>query len=338
MKPIWGFVLALGASIFAANAATAECNVTYTVKAGDTLTSIAQDKYGDTQKWALIYYSNQKAMPGANLDVTTGMELHIPCSFEELAPDKTPLRSADADIKFLTGGNIAPISDLDWPGQGIVTELINAIMEDTPSPVSYSITWDDDTSKHQSQLDAKEFDMGFPWFRPDCEGDPDDTMCQDFHFSDPLIKVLVVLYTRNGSDNANTGILGKTLCRPSGYPVHFLDRTGREWLKTKQVTLLIADTPNACFDLLMQDKVDAVVLNSLLGAQIVHTMGLGNQVSPFSSPISEETLHIVISKRHWRGTTHLYRINAGIAAIKESGRYNQIILRHLSIMENLLKN
>jgi polar amino acid transport system substrate-binding protein len=51
----------------------------------------------------------------------------------------------------------------------------------------------------------------------------------------------------------------------------------------------------------------------------------------WSAPRYSETLHVIISKKHWRGTTHLYRINAGLAAIKANGRYTEIVNRHLGI-------
>jgi polar amino acid transport system substrate-binding protein len=38
---------------------------------------------------------------------------------------------------------------------------------------------------------------------------------------------------------------------------------------------------------------------------------------------------VVISKRHWRGTSHLYRFNAGLKALKKEGRFEEIVARHL---------
>jgi polar amino acid transport system substrate-binding protein len=46
---------------------------------------------------------------------------------------------------------------------------------------------------------------------------------------------------------------------------------------------------------------------------------------------------VVITKKHWRGTTHLYRFNAGLAALKQSDRYNEIVSRHLNIFWDRLK-
>ena len=50
----------------------------YTVRAGDTMKSIAQAEYGDPEAWRRIYDANQAAI-GANPDsLRVGMELTIP--------------------------------------------------------------------------------------------------------------------------------------------------------------------------------------------------------------------------------------------------------------------
>ena len=321
--------------------AFSKCDVKYTTKAGDTLFSIAEAEYGDQDKWTLIYYSNQEVLRGSVLQVNAGMQLYIPCTPDSVQVDATPLKKDSAEMKLVTGGNYSPFTDQNWPGDGMVTELINAAMESTPNPVSYSITWEDDWSKHLfPMLDSKEFDMGFPWLKPDCASTPDNERCANFHFSDPLMKLLIMLFVDAGKPfafNSDADIIGKTLCRPKGYFTHDLDRAGREWLKKDMITLIQADSPDACFALLQQGKVDAVTVNVFLGASKINELGLRGKVVPLERPLSEEGLHVVISKRHWRGTTHLYRINAGIAALKASGRYNEIVSRHLGIFWDSIK-
>ena len=73
-----------------------------------------------------------------------GTELNIPCLLNVKATDTTPLQQDDAEMKLVTGSDYAPFTDRDWLGQGMVTELVNAALENTPNPVSYSITWEDD--------------------------------------------------------------------------------------------------------------------------------------------------------------------------------------------------
>ncbi|WGW05759.1 transporter substrate-binding domain-containing protein [Tropicibacter oceani] len=312
------------------------------VAQGETIFTIAQARYGDPEKWTLIYYANEAALTASVFQVKPGDMLIIPCEAGSQEADATPLRQDEnAEMKLLTGSDFAPFTDRTWQGQGLVTELVNAAMEATPDPVTYSITWEDDWSQHLfPKLDRKEFDMGFPWYKPDCDATPNNERCANFHFSDPLVEVLVLLFVKQGSGfvyESDADIPGKTLCRPKGYFTHDLDRAGREWISKGLITLVQADTPQACFEQLQAGTVDAVTVNVFLGAETIDKMGLRGAVVPLEKPLSSEGLHVIISKKHWRGTTFLYRFNAGLAALKESERYNEIVSKHLGIFWDRMK-
>lgn len=317
------------------------CDVIYKVQPGDTLFSIATQHFDDRDKWTLIYYSNQSALIGAGQAVEAGQNIYIPCPVERSKPDATPLRQDDAMMVFLTGGNYAPFSDQSWPGGGMVTELINAALELSPSPVPYSVAWEDDWSTHLFPLlDDKTYDMGFPWLKPDCQTEPENERCANFHFSDPLVDLPIMLFKRAESGftyDSDVDVLGQRLCRPVGYFTHDLDHPVRRWLSGAKISLVQADSPEACFEQLMAGNVDLVSVNVFLGAAKITAMGLSGQVVVLDKPLSQEGLHAVISKTHWRGTTHLYRINAGLKALHETGRYNEIVTRHLGIFWDQLK-
>lgn len=314
-------------------AAWAICDVDYRVQPGDTLFSIAEQHYGDRGRWTLIYYGNQSRLTGPVAEV--GKTLHIPCAKGASAPDATPLRQDNAELKLLTGGGFAPFTDPSLPGQGMITELVNAAMELMPSPVSYSVTWENDWSTHLfPKLNDKEFDMGFPWFKPDCETTPQDERCVNFHFSEPLITIPIMLFARADKPfvyDDDSDIEGKILCRPKGYFTHDLDRPGRRWISENKITLVQAESPAACFHMVNEGRVDAATVNLFLGANTLIQEGLRESVLPVERPLSEEGLHVVISKRHWRGTSHLYRINAGLKALQKDGRFEEIVARHLEL-------
>ena len=317
------------------NLAAATCNITYEVQAGDSFFSIAEKHYGDRQRWSLIYYTNQNVLNGPT--VVPGNKLFIPCAAGATAPDATPLRDDNADLKLLTGGAYPPFTDQDLPGQGMVTELVNAALELTPSPVSYSITWEDDWSKHLfPMLDEKQFDMGFPWLQPDCATTPNDDRCKNFHFSEPLMLMPIMLFVKEDNQfrfNSDDDVLGRSLCRPKGYFTHDLDRADRRWLAESKIDFVVGDSPRDCFERVNRGEVDAATVNLFLGATVILDMGLRNQIVPLERPLSEEGLHVVISKRHWRGTAHLYRINAGLQNLKKDGRYQEIVSRHLELFQ-----
>ncbi|MEL6464013.1 MAG: transporter substrate-binding domain-containing protein [Pseudomonadota bacterium] len=344
-----------GASLLGFGAAAMACEPAFTVKEGDTLFSIAEEELGDLSLWSHIFYNNPAVQNGSLLDLPVGTILSIPCpdgAAQGPAPaapalivqaDPKPLQQeAEAEIKLVTASNYAPFTDLDWPGQGMLTELVNAAFEATPNPLTYSIEWENDWSKHLfPMLDSKAFDMGFPWFKPDCDGNPSNERCANFHFSDPLVDLVILLFARSDDPlpfEVDSDLHGKTLCRPAGYFTHDLDRADRRWLTDGLVTLKQPPTPDDCFAMLIAGEVDAVALNEFLGVQKMFEMGLTEQVAPLSRPLSVEGLHVLISKTHWRGTAHLYRFNAGLAKLKQSDRYNEIVSRHLALFWDQIKN
>lgn len=318
------------------------CSPTHVVKEGDTLFSVAQEQLGDVTKWSLIFYNNPDLEGGSLVNVAAGTTLRIPCPEDAVsAPDPTPLQQSDAEMVLVTGSNYAPFTDRDWPGEGMLTELVNAALEASPNPVPYAITWQDDWGKQMDMLSDKSYDMGFPWFRPDCDTTPDAERCANFHFSEPLVDLVILLFVRADNQftfNQDTDMHGKTLCRPAGYFTHDLDAPGREWLSRGLVTLEQPPSPDDCFRLLIEGVVDAVALNEFLGVQKMFQLGLTEKVVPLQRPVSVEGLHVIISKRHWRGTTHLYRFNAGLAELKKSDRYNEIVQRHLAHFWDQLRN
>lgn len=322
-------------------AAQSQCDITYEVKAEDSVSSIAEAMYQNREHWALVYYANQSVIGSDPTALTAGMQLFIPCLEATAKPDATPLQDQSAELRFITGGAYPPFTDRDWPGEGMITELVNAIMEETPNPVTYAIDWEDDWSKHLFPvLDEAQADMGFPWLKPDCVADPTNERCVNFHFSDPLFVLPIQLFVRTDASfefNEDADIEGKTLCRPKGYYTHDLDAGGRNWLKEGKIKLVQLDSPDACFAALAAGEVDAVPENLFLGADRIVALDLRGKIGPLERPLSTETLHVIVSKKHWRGTTFLYRVNAGLAAIKANGRYDEIVTRHLAVFMDGLK-
>ena len=348
--------------------------VQYTVKANETVFTISETYYGTLEQWSLIFYSNpskvtnpmqvpegtvlnipcppngagfaagavETALPAPEPE-PEGVEAATPApapavrlSADSTAfePDATPLQSDNAEMKLVTVSNFAPFTDLEWPGQGMVVELMNAALENAPNPVSYSINWDSRWNEPVPQLQERQFDMGFPVKKPDCTGNPSQNTCVEFHFSDPIVEVLTLVFVKRGSDvkfSADADMIGRRLCRPAGEPLYDLDRADRRWVSDGRVQLERPATAVQCFEMLNAGVVDAVAMNEFTGWKAIVEAGLVGRVLPLETPLGVEGLHVAISKRHWRGTTHLYRVNAGLAALKQHPRYEEIVSRHLGV-------
>ncbi len=311
------------------------CSETHVVEAGDSVFSIAETRFGSAAQWNEIAALNT-ALAKGRLDLKAGQVLQLPCPDEIVARAAGPelFEQGSSGIRIVTGTDFAPFTDLDWPAQGMLTEIVTAAFDHMPDDLPYEITWENDWSQHLYPLvDETKVDMSFPWFRPDCATMPDHGRCVDFHFSEPLVNLVILLFARADDPikfEEDRDLVGRTLCRPAGYFTHDLERPDRRWLSQGLIDLRRPDTPEGCFELLIRGEVDAVAMNEFQGMQTLAEMGLEADVAPLKQPLSEEALHVVISKKHWRGTTHMYRFDAGLRTLKQTAEYSEIVNRHLA--------
>lgn len=331
-----------------------DCKQAYKVTKGDSLSIIAQRAYGSANKYSMIYYANTKVLTNGPATLHVGQELRIPCLDEQ---QPTPAESTDAttsteatttttttpttdtpvasplgkvEVQLLTAGDYQPFTDQSLPNGGLITELVEAALKN--QNVAYKLTWINDWSAHLDPLiKEKKYDMGFPWLNPGCPT-VEHFRCQ-FLFSTPIFQMLEVLFTRNDKPlkfEKDEDMVGHTLCRPSGYFTHDLERPRREWLKKNLIKLEQPQSVKECFEMLMAGKVDAVAMNDFTGRETVAKMGLQDKVSPLPHELSVEGLHVLIHKTHPRATILLNYVNKGLKALQESGEYDAIMDKHLT--------
>lgn len=337
-------------------AADIDCKQPYTVKQGDSLSQIAATAYGSSSsgKYNAIYYANSEILTKGPSVVKAGQQLRIPCPTDEAdqgesqAAEKTknetgpksrtkpaqtntttPPGPTQRKIELLTAADYAPFTEKSLPGGGLITELISAALEQNNT--AHTINWIDDWSAHLTPLlSEKKYDAGFPWFDPGCP-QSDSPRC-GFLFSKPVFELLIVLFTRTEKPlkfETDNDIIGSILCRPAGYFTHDLDNNGRNWLKDKKITLEQPKAVKECFDMLMAGKVDAVAINDFTGREQIAKLKLVDKVIPLEKELSIEGMHALAHKTHPRATIFINRINQGLTALHASGKYDEILDRHL---------
>ena len=339
--------LIAGLSIGITEAATA-CQSHYTVQPGDTLFSIAESNLGDMTKWSLIFYNNPQLGSGNLVDVPAGDVLTIPCpegavvvqtTPEPVQQEETvtalaasPLTRPRDEVAAPQGAKYPPFTDWNWPAQRMLSDIVKAAMEDIPDPIPFSFMRDDDWSERAELAQNGSIDLIFPAAMPNCDADPDQYKCTTFHFTEPLVEVVVLLFTRADAPFTYTqdaDLHGKTLCRPSVFYTDDLDAPGRDWLSDGLIALEQPASAEHCFDMLMNGDVDAVAVNEFLGIQKLFQMGLTQVVAPLDKPVSIQGLHAAVPKNHWRGTSFLYRFNSGLASLRNTDRYDSIVKDHV---------
>lgn len=314
----------------------AECDRVHTVATDDTVFTIAEQYYGDHTRWSVIYDGNQSQLGGQLFQLAPGTQLTIPCANGVGVTQVAPLRqNSRADMILQPGSNFAPYAAVDWIALPMVAEIAEAALALMPAPVTYEVRFGDGAgpvATHEGPV----ADMTFPWLDPACATRPGAAACAEVHLSDPLVETLVMVFADAEAIfpfDGDADLEGLRLCRPVGHPTQDLERPGRGWLSDGPVEIVRADSTGSCFDLLLDGAVDAVTVEQWIGLKTIADRDLRDRVVPLSRPLSVEGLHIAIPRSHWRGTAFLYRVNAGLEALKATGGYDEIVSRHVARMQ-----
>ena len=341
MKTLWFALSFLMCGLSASAPALAQpvCDVTYTAQQGDTPSRVAQLHYANPDRWSWVTGANPDLAQGQTDPFAQGDQVFIPC----MAPNAdtqaaTPV--SEADVMLSAPAGLAPLVSRTWPGQGMLNALLAAALSENSAPLRHAVTWQDTGPGLDLQmLAARHLDMTVVLARPECSNNPAPAACAAFHVSDPMVELPLLLFVRPDQGftfQSQADLSGLRLCQPAGHPTRGAGQNGTSWASDATIRLEAPASPEACFQMLMEGQVDAVALNALTGASTIAAMGLNRQVVALDRPLARQTLHIAVPKVHWRGTTLIYRVNSGLAALRASGRYDQIVDRHMAVLWNRL--
>jgi polar amino acid transport system substrate-binding protein len=336
--------IALGVSVFIgkASAQSIDCGSFYTVERGDTLQKIAQRAYGRGSAYQILHSSNLEQVGRNPGFIRIGAKIWVPCIDGEKATSGTSLSeigkraSGEVEVKLLTGSDFAPFTDQALPNGGMLTEVVDRAIQAADSDLNYKVAFINDWASHLTPLLSEgAYDMGFPWYKPDCEqydrlGTDSKWRCDHLLFSEPLYENVVSYFgmkDKNLKASSPSDLRGRTLCRPSGYFKFDLEQ--RE-LVAPNVTLLQPASVNECFNRLKAGDVDVVTINVLTADAAIKQLNLTDEVEEYEDLATIETLHVVIPNTHPRGRALLTRINQGLRKIQRSGDYRKVVERHLA--------
>lgn len=326
------------------------CDADYKIKPGDSLFMLAKKVYGDESKWPILFYTNQDVLGNSPSVIRPGEQIRIPClavgrpkrvrrkkGNEALSPP------TNVELRLLTGDDYPPFTDRGLENGGMITDLIVAALNQLDDAPSFGVFWVNRWAVHLDPLlQTTAFDAGFPWFRPDCDYRsilaPSDAGRCDFLFSDQIQSLPVKLFVRKNSNfeyRDDNSIVGKKLCRPTGYFIFDLDQYGRRWLADGKIVLVRPETPAECFRKLVAGDVDAVAMGALVGQKNVIKLDLGDQIREIEKELSTEGLHMLVHKNNPKAEEYIDLVNKGLRQLKKSGEFRQISARHIMSPKNV---
>ena len=146
----------------------------------------------------------------------------------------------------------------------------------------------------------------------------------------PLFEVAIAYYVQAADPLAQaTGydqLWGRRICRPANYFTFDLEQEG---LAAPNATIVIGHDAVDCFNRLVRGNVDVVSLSKPLAQDQITGLGLDSQVAEIPVLASVQTLHVVAPKAVPGGRASLDLINTGLAGMQSSGRWSEVVSRHL---------
>ena len=218
------------------------------------------------------------------------------------------------------------------PSGGLIAELVSASLNGQPTKLAWSA---DAASGVERVLSATGLRLGMPWSRPDCEHksaltESDVRLCDSFLFSKPLLQTLKLFFVRQGSDftfERDEQVAGHTICAAANEDIGVLDAPERQWIKQDMLTLLRRSSVDECLAALDRNEVDAVFTDDFTGLAVIERLGIGDHVEVVSRPVAFRELSAIAPKADPKSAELISRLNDGLAALKTSGRYWEIVMR-----------
>lgn len=241
-----------------------------------------------------------------------------------------------APIRFITGSDFKPFTDVSLENGGLFTELVATAVSRNENAPEFAIDFEDNWTTHLDELLPNgQYDVSFPWYRPNCEmadklSAEMQQRCADFAWSDPYYQTVVAMYTRLGDPLVTVfspfDLYGATVCRPAKYLTYDLDVVD---LVEPNITLLRPETAGECFEMLLSGDTDVVTLNAVVAEDTIQSMRVNAVVVEMEEMATVQTLHAIASNTNPDALEYLDIVNQGIAQMSNSGEWISIVNRHL---------
>lgn len=341
--------------------AQSECD-TYVVQEGDTIRSIAFNAYGEEELYESLFQANRRVLEAIAPTFAAGTTLDVPC-YDDLdfavlgtgigrlpvatrhtqvallattAPAVVNATDALTEIKLVTGSDFEPFSDQALENGGLFTELVATAVDRSGVDKSFAIDFEDNWSAHlDNLLPSGEYDLSFPWYRPNCDlgsklSEEMQTRCADFAWSEPYYETVVGMYTRTGGPletaRSSFDLFGTRVCRPERYFTFDLEEVD---LVSPNITFTQPDTAAECFTALLEGRVDVVTMNVLVAENTIAEMGATSQIMEMEEMATIQTLHAIALRSNPEALRYLDTLNAGMREMSTSGEWISIVARHL---------
>lgn len=338
---------------WAGSAAAQEACTTYTVKDGDTLGAISNTAYG-TYDYQQIFNANRDIIAASPNALPPGTQLILPCLDGRLHPDMELSAITEREtkrfeesrsktsvyappVKLVAGDGWFPFTDTRLKDGGVLTRLGLVAFTRGGNDRETTLAWVDDWGSHLDVLlPMHSFDLSIGWDGIDCTkmdllSEDMVRRCTEVVLSDPVYEVVYGLYSlpdngfgqiRNFSELKNARI-----CRPDGWATADLEVEG---LAPPVVTYVQPRDADGCVQALLAGEADVMSIEIESAVDSIERAGVTQGVVQNPYLIKIASLHFATHVTNQRGRDYLVMLNRGLAEMRETGEWYDIVASTLS--------
>lgn len=223
-------------------------------------------------------------------------------------------------LMLVTGPDYKPFTDSSLPQNGMHSEIVTAAFAEVG--IATTISFQPWQRGYHDALNVT-YDATFPYSRT-------DERAHDFSYSDSFYEIINRPFVLTGTKwNATdiSDLAGKTMCNPDGYPV--IGKV-KDLIDSGEIKVESPKDMSQCFTMLKLGRVDFVqCIDDQAHAIAMRLFGDISAVTPLAVELSHVTNNLIVSRRHPRGATIISEFNRGLHALRQNGKYDEIMQRHL---------
>jgi len=227
-----------------------------------------------------------------------------------------------APVKLVTGNGYKPFTDAKLEAGGLVTKLVEAVYDEAGRRTEVAFTsW----KRAEHRVLQGEARATFPHVKT-------ESRLKKFAYSDPIFAsdyVPVVRPEDAGTYTSISAMKGGHTCLPYewSFGVDKLD----QWARTDALKVERPDAMPTCYKLLAAGRVDFIFAEApTVPFDARAALGSADKVHREDFVATTAKLHVMFDKDGATTPSEVEQFNEALAALKESGRYAEIVESYLA--------
>jgi polar amino acid transport system substrate-binding protein len=216
----------------------------------------------------------------------------------------------------LATGEWQPFTSAELEGYGFFTQIITAAFEEAGVAVDYRFfPW----KRCEAYVESGKSFAAFPYSIT-------DNRKTFAYFSDPVSEATTVFFFNK--EKHVTPIHYDSMEDLKNYDlVGVLGYFYAETFTKKQLKVAYVRSEVKALELIVHKRYDLLPLNNFVGWNLINTRfpSAAHRFDTLKTPLSTDTLHLMVSRKYPRGRQLLNRFNAALRRIKAKGIYHRIM-------------